>query len=176
MSCNNLPPDSNIEGLDWALGDQFYALSSPDLSERSTPRKIKLTWEVSPYHYTLSDGIRVRITATNAQLMPNKVFAYMLVPSEPDAAEKIGAFDHVCSSADLEDFPEDAPTGSSKWFRLDYVDVVLRSRAEVHAFLRDTAADVYALKNTLDLADRLNPVGELWIGGEPTSSSSSSGG
>jgi hypothetical protein len=44
----------------------------------------------------------------------------------------------------------------------------------VHAFIRDTAADVYTLKRTLDLADRLNPIGELWIGGVPSSSSSSS--
>lgn len=176
MTCNNLPPDSDIEGLDWALGNAFYALTAPDITEPSTPRKIKLTWHVSEYHYPSVDGIRVRITASGAELMPNKVFAYMLVPQTPGDNEKIAAFDHVCSSADLEEFPEDEPTPGAKpgWFRLDYVDVVLRSRAEVHAFLRDTASDVYSLKKTLDLADRLNPVGELWIGGAPTAGSSSS--
>lgn len=178
MSCDNLPPDSNIEGLDWALGEQFYALQQPAPGESATPRKIKLTWEVTEYRYPSIDGIRVKITAAAAELMPRKVFAYMLMPLEPGATERIGAFDHVCSSADLEEFPEDEPAPGAKpaWFRLDYVDVVLRSRAEVHAFLRDTAADVYTLKKTLDLADRLNPIGELWIGGRPTSSSSSSAG
>jgi len=176
MTCDNLPPDSDIPGLDWALGSAFYALAAPDVTEPATPRKIKLSWHVSEYHYPSIDGIRVRITATGAELMPNKVFAYMLVPQVPGDSEKIAAFDHVCSSADLEEFPEDEPTPAAKpgWFRLDYVDVVLRSRAEVHAFLRDTASDVYSLKKTLDLADRLNPVGELWIGGVPRLSSSSS--
>jgi hypothetical protein len=176
MTCDNLPPDSDIPGLDWALGDAFYALSSPDAADPSTPRKIKLTWKVSDYHYPSADGIRVQLTAVDAVLMPTKVFAYMLLQATPGETEKIAAFDHVCSSADLEEFPENAPAANTtpSWFRLDYVDVVLRSRAEVHAFLRDAASDVYALKKTLDLADRLNPVGELWIGGAPTASSSSS--
>lgn len=176
MSCNNLPPDNDIEGLDWALGDKFYAQPLPvPAPDPNTPRKIRLVWSVSDYHYPSVDGIRVRIEAPTAALMPHKVFAYRLVQAE-DSAEPVGAFDHVCSAADLEEFPEDAPLPDAKpaWFRLNYVDVVLRSRAEVHAFIRDTAMDVYTLKQTLDLIDRLNPVSELWIGGPPPGPSSSS--
>jgi hypothetical protein len=81
----------------------------------------------------------------------------------------------VCSPTDLEEYPEDEPIPEQRpeFFRLDYIDVVLRSRSEVHAFIRDVAEDVYTLKRTLDLTDRMLPGGEIWIGGEPVSSSSS---
>jgi len=177
MTCNHLPPDSDIEGLDWALGADYASPPMPaQIGEAATPRKIRLTWSVSDYHFHKSDGIRVRIEATDSELMPTKVFAYLLLPAQADAEERTGAFDHVCSPSDLEEYPEDEPIPNVRpeWFRLNYIDVVLRSRAEVHAFIRDTAADVYTLKRTLDLADRLNPIGELWIGGGPSSSSSSS--
>jgi hypothetical protein len=54
-----------------------------------------------------------------------------------------------------------------EWFRLNYVDVLLRSRAEVNAFIRDVVEDVQRLKTTLDTADTLLPGGQLWIGTPP---------
>lgn len=138
----------------------------------STARRIKLTWQVSRYYASSTDGngIRVRITASNANLMPTKIFAYMLMPVRPGDDFRVGAFDHVCSAVDLEEYPEDDPIPNVRpaWFRLEYVDVLLRSREEVDAFIRDVTNDVNALKATLDVSDDLLPGGMTWIGNPPT--------
>ena len=180
MACNNLPPDKDIVGLDDALGDNFANQPMPiEVGALSDTRRIKLTWSVSRYYYNGTDGLRVRIETSDAIDMPNKIFAYLLTPLQPGATERTGEFNHVCSPSDLEEYPEDEslPNHRPEWFRLAYVDVVLRSRTEVYAFIRDTASDVHQLKNSLDITDRVYPAGELWIGpkpAEPSSSSSSS--
>ena len=178
MSCNNLPPDSAVILLDSALGMNFYAPELPEPGTPATDRRVHLTWTVSRYNYHATDGIRVRIEADSANNMPAKIFAYLMQPLVPGESERVGSFDHVCSPTDLEEYPEDAPIPNQRpeWFRLDYVDVVLRSRTEVHAFIRDVADDVYRLKMTLDLMEHMLPGGEIWIGGEPGGSSSSSSG
>jgi len=132
-------------------------------------RRIKLNWSVSRYYAHTTDGIRVRIEASNANLMPAKVFAYQMLPIGPADAERAAMFDHVCSPSDLEEYPEDEPLPNVRpaWFRLNYVDVLLRSRTEVDRFIHDVTADVNSLKEVLDVADDLSPAGELWIGDPP---------
>jgi hypothetical protein len=92
-----------------------------------------------------------------------------MLPLKPGAETKVASFDHVCSPVDLEEYPEDEPIPNSRpeWFRLDYVDVMLRSRAEVEAFIYDVVEDVQRLKITLDTADTLLPGGQIWIGNPP---------
>lgn len=132
-------------------------------------RRVKLVWSVSRYRLESTDGIRVRITATDAALMPDKIFAYLLLPLKPAANERVGAFDHVCSPTDIEEYPEDAPVPNARpeWYRLNYVDVIVRSRSEVHDFIKNVVEDVQRLKDTLDLMDDLMPGGEAWIGTPP---------
>lgn len=132
-------------------------------------RRIKLSWQVSRYYASSTDGIRVRIEASDANLMPSKIFAYQMLPIGPAEAERAGVFDHVCSPSDLEEYPEDEPTTTLRpaWFRLDYVDVLLRSRTEIDAFIKDVTADVQGLKEVLDVTDNLLPAGEIWIGTPP---------
>ncbi len=163
--------------LNEAIGLNFYAPSPPVEPPTTDGRRINLTWAVSRYNYQTTDGIRVRITATDANLMPSKIFAYLLLPMKPGAGEREGAFSHICSPTDLAEYPEDDPIPGSRpeWFRLDYVDVHLRARSEVKAFIQDVVDDVQALKAALDLMDNLIPGGSIWIGGEPTDSSSSAG-
>lgn len=134
-----------------------------------TERNIKITWSVSRQYYNDIDGIRVRITATEATLMPTKIFAYLLRPLKPGSMEVVGAFDHICSAVDLEEYPEDAPIPDERpgWFRLDYVDVLLRSKEEVREFINSVLEDVQILKNTLDVGDELLPAGEVWVGAPP---------
>lgn len=132
-------------------------------------RRIKLTWAVSRYYAHSTDGIRVRIEASDSNLMPTKVFAYQMMPVGPADAERAAMFDHVCSPADLEEYPEDEPTTTLRpaWFRLNYVDVLLRSRTEVDAFIKDVTADVQGLKDVLDVTDNVLPAGTVWIGTPP---------
>lgn len=171
MSCN--PPASNddqIIELSDAINLNFYDPNiAPPGPQPDNGRRIRLTWQVSRYTIQTADGIRVRITASDAALMSDKVFAYLLLPLKAGAEEKSGAFDHVCSPTDLEEYPEDDPIPNSRpaWFRLNYVDVLLRSRAEVEAFIRDVVDDVQRLKNTLDLMDDLIPGGNVWVGSPP---------
>lgn len=133
-------------------------------------RNIHVQWSTSRYYMNDIDGIRVRIEADDATLMPTKIFAYQMLPVKPGETEPLAAFDHVCSVVDIEEYPEDAPDTNSRpaWFRADYVDVFLRSREEVRAFIAAVLEDIQILKNTLDIADDLQPAGEVWIGAEVT--------
>jgi hypothetical protein len=140
---------------------------SPPL--QPSARNVHLTWSVSRYFMNSIDGIRVRIEADDSNLMPTKIFAYQLMPVRPGELEGVGAFDHVCSSVDLEEYPEDAPLVNSRpqWFRMDYVDVLLRSREEVREFIKSVVEDVQILKNTLDVTEDIVSAGDLWIGAAP---------
>jgi len=129
-------------------------------------RNIHIQWSTSRYFINDIDGIRVRIEAPEATLMPTKIFAYQMLPVAPGADEQVATFDHVCSSVDLEEYPEDEATPNSRpaWLRTNYVDVFLRSREEVRAFVNAVLEDIQILKNTLDIADELQPGGDVWIG------------
>ena len=129
-------------------------------------RNIHVQWSVSRYFMNDIDGIRVRIETPEANLMPTKIFAYQMLPVRPGADEQLATFDHVCSSVDLEEYPEDeaAPNSRPAWLRTNYVDVFLRSREEVRAFVNTVLEDIQILKNTLDIADELVEDGDVWIG------------
>lgn len=139
-------------------------------------RRIHLTWATSAYRYNLTDGIRLRIEADEAEEMATKIFAYQTLPMTPATGERTAAFDHVCSPVDLEEFPEDEPLAQHRpqWFRLAYLDVLLRSVQEVDDYLADVIADVRSLKATLDTMDTLLPGDDLWIDDEAATDSSSS--
>ena len=175
MSCNSSAANDFVE-LDARLGLNFY---TPDLPppppEPDNPRTVHLVWSVSRYNYHDTYGIRVRITADSAINMSTKIFAYLMLPMKAGAGERVGAFDHVCSPVDLEDYPEDEPLAGHRpeWFRLDYVDVLLRSRTEVHDFIKAVISDVKRLKSTLNLTDNLLPGGHMWVGPEPEDPESS---
>lgn len=145
--------------------DPVIEPTPPTVSER----RIHLTWNVSRYYMNDIDGIRVRIEADSSNLMPTKIFAYQMMPFKPGEFEQVGAFDHVCSAVDLEEYPEDEPLLNVRpqWFRLNYVDVLLRSREEVRAFINSVMEDVQILKNTLDITEELVPAGDVWIGTPP---------
>lgn len=148
----------------------FYSRDiEPVLAIEETPRNIHLEWAVSRYDINDIDGIRIRITATEANLMPTKIFAYQMLPMRPGGTQQIATFDHICSSVDLEEYPEDAAVPNSRpaWFRLNYVDVMVRSREEAREFINSILEDVKLLKNTLDIADNLLPGGDTWIGQPP---------
>ena len=166
-------PDQNAPGqgvvtIANAITANFYDVE-PETPITESARSIHLTWSVSRYLTTDTDGIRVRIEADDSNLMPTKVFAYQMLPVKPGEEDRVGAFDHVCSPVDLEEYPEDQPLPNSRpaWFRLDYVDVLLRSRAEVKAFINSVVEDVQTLKTTLDITEELVPDGDLWIGQPP---------
>lgn len=174
MGCDSSSYGGLIE-LNEAIGLNFYIPEPPVSPPTPSGRRVQLTWAVSRYEYQGIDAVRVRIEAASANLMPAKIFAYLLLPMKPGAGEREGAFSHVCSPVDLAEYPEDEPIPGHRpeWFRLNYVDVHLRSRAEAKQFIQDVLDDVNRLKNTLDVMDTLQTGGTLWIGGAPEEDSSS---
>ena len=162
--------------LNETVGLTFYAPDPPPVTPSPSDRRAHVTWAVSPYHFNGTDGVRVRLEVTEANLMPAKLFAYILMPMMPGAGQREGAFSHICSPTDLAEYPEDEPLAGIRpeWFRLNYVDVHLRSRSEAKRLIQDIVDDVNALKNTLDLMDTLIPGGSVWVGGAPPEDSSSS--
>jgi len=100
-------------------------------------------------------GTRLVVTVTSASELSEKIFVYKEVPLNPNDSTTIAQFDHVASPADLEDFPEDAPIAGSdpSWFRLNKVDVVVRSRAIADELWDAILQDVTDLKTTLDRLD-----------------------
>jgi ethanolamine utilization microcompartment shell protein EutS len=137
--------------------------------DNSNPRSVRLQWAVSRYLVDGADAVRVRIEATEAIDMPTAIFAYLALPMKPEEVTLQGSFDHVCSAVDLEEYPETEPLPNSepKWFRLNYVDVLLRTREEAEDLVNGIVADVDSLKQALDRTENLVPGGDLWIGPGP---------
>lgn len=138
-------------------------------------RRIKIRWTTSRYVWQKHDGIRVRFDVVEAVEMADRIFAFRMRPMNPKTGRYAGFFSHVCSPPDLAEYPEDEPRvgDSPQWFRLAYVDVLIRSREEADAFITDVKADVCRLKRTLDIMDTLEPTGEATCGDFDSSSSSS---
>lgn len=132
-------------------------------------RGITIRWFASHYRVAdvnVIDGVRVRIEAECAIGMDSKVFAYRMLPLSPKTGEAVGHFSHVCSPPDLAEFPEDEPLVgyAPEWFRLAYVDVLIRSMEEAEDFINIVRADLRSLKKTLDRMDTVVPGGAEVIG------------
>jgi hypothetical protein len=125
-------------------------------------RKIKIRWATSRYVVGRHDAIRVRISVVCAEGLTEKIFAYRMLPKSPQTGSKRGFFSHICSPADIEDFPEDEPVATHvpPWFRLSYVDVLVRSETEAEAFIDDVRSDIRRLLTSLAAIDAVFQVGE----------------
>ncbi len=143
-------------------------------------RSIKIRWASSHYVYGQDDGVRVRFDVVCAGEMDTKVFAYRMLPLSPNGGAE-GFFSHICSPVDLEEYPEDGPLAgtSPEWFRLSYVDVLVRSVTEAEDFIAIVRDDVRRLVSTLNKMDAIFTGGTEVIGTEdcepvnPDSSSAS---
>lgn len=157
------------------LSHKIVAPANPD-------RYITIAWFSGADTGSNPQGIRIRIMAKDANEMTAKIFVYQVRPKNPNTGLYVGEFDHVGSPSDIEETPEDQPHTSHRpaWFRLDYVDLLVRSRSEAYDLLRSIIDDVYGLKHAYDAMDVLQPHGEQQIGNgppaTPSSSSSSSSG
>jgi hypothetical protein len=120
------------------------------------------------------DGFRFTLNVVSATMMPTKIFRYRVVPTKmqanasepPTAIELKGFFDGVCSPADLEDFPEDWPLQNARppWYRLDYIDLIVRSRTTCDQAYAAVLAEVQSLVDALDLLDKQEASPPIFIG------------
>lgn len=128
-------------------------------------RSISLKWGSSNYRIGMHDGVRVRIEVTCTTGITPNIFAYRMLPVSPDG-DVAGHYSHVCSPVDLEEYPAigPRPQDSPQWFRLAYIDVVIRSLTEMHNFIAAVQSDVSRLRATLEQMDQLRFMEEITIG------------
>lgn len=122
-----------------------------------------LKWNVSRYRLNVHDGIRVYAWIDDyGGLADGRVFAYLMKPVNPATLDRAGMFDHVCSPVDLDEYPADEPVPDSRpaWFRLNYVDVLVRSQYEADEFVEILRQDVQSIISTLKISQTLLPGGE----------------
>ena len=96
----------------------------------------KITLQLSHQRHFVAnhhDGYRIRIDAVDADGLDNAIFVYQTLPPRGDNEER-ATWVGVCGPPDLEDLPVDTPDPDDPEgrFRMDYVDVVLRSRSIAH--------------------------------------------
>ena len=152
-------------------------LSSVSSSEAPTyTRGVKLR-RLAQEHFTVNavTGFRFTVEALDPWLMPDEIFRFERRPWSP--ANEADFFDGVCSPADLEEYPPDAPDpgSASKFFRKKIIDLVFRSQSEADEAWDLIQEEVDVLVSTLNLMDRLTAAETVTIGNpSPADSSSSS--
>lgn len=136
---------------------------------------------LQPYFQAASsganNGFRFRVVVTDVGgLEDRKIFRYLQRPWRMDDAESILTFDGVCSPADLAEYRPDTPdpTRSPAFCRLDYVDLLFRSRGESDETWVMLQAEVTALLQALADGDSLDAAETIVIGDVSDSSSSES--
>lgn len=133
-------------------------------------RRIKLVSELqTTFTPNVTDSFRIRITASNGHLMPDKIFAWRLIPRQPGQSTLVAIFDHVCSSADLHEYPEDAPriNDAVPWFRLNYIDIEDTSKDRALATQAAVYADVAMTIASMNACDVLAAEPPVWFGYGP---------
>jgi len=115
-------------------------------------RKIKLTKQRTHQVRTDRDAQRLRVVASDGTNIDEHLFRYRMLPLDPSGSSLIAQFDGICSPDDLDNLPEDeASVGADPaWFRLDYVDLVVRAPETADELWDAIISDITILKNSLD--------------------------
>lgn len=120
------------------------------------------------------DGKRIRYQVTRADNIPGapdgEIFAYVAEPLDPgDPTTMRAQFSHVSSTVDLEEYPlnEPRPTDDPPWFRMNYVDVKVRSLSEVDLIIRDLESDIQCMMDSLAIQCEVIGEADLCFGDDP---------
>ena len=132
------------------------------------PYGLEITPIIQQYTAPYQDSIRLRVVITNSNGMTTKVFRYRALPLQPDDPNATLElhFDGVCSPVDLVEMPEDAPLQGADppWARLDYVDLLFRSRRDALEALTAIKGELTALVEAMEDSDNLSSMAAEWIG------------
>jgi hypothetical protein len=126
------------------------------------------------------DGFRFTMMITDGQLIPNEIFRYeplppgfqctpssiVIGPQGPQADTQCAIFNGVCSPVDLVEYPVGAPALGSNppYFRLNYIDLLFRSRKEAEDAIQDIKTDIARLIHSMNANDSLGPIARFWVG------------
>ena len=113
----------------------------------------------------VTDGFRIRITATDPHNMDENVFRYRQRPVNQDG-EELAACDGVCTVPEYEDLPVGSPSPDDpeRLFRLDYVDQTFATRDLAALGWKVYQQEVTALIDSLASGDTLTDPTEVRIG------------
>lgn len=108
---------------------------------------------VTAYPATIVSGVTSSggtVTATTISL--GKVFAIEEFPASADSTNSVYRFSHVCSPAEMVEFPEDAP-GENCYFRISNVRMLFDSVAIADSTADAVVGDIRQLKNEYNAMD-----------------------
>jgi len=151
------------EGADEVAFSSSSSLFSESLGAEISTREVVLIFNAI---VETADGFNIRAVANSATGLSKNLFRYIRHPLNPNDADRQDRFDGVCSPADIEDFPENAPFGyiDPKFFRLNYVDLVLETLEEAETFRAELIDEVEQLKSSYDRIDTFDEVTVYWLG------------
>lgn len=88
--------------------------------------------------------------------MSAKVFAIEVIPNSADPKNHNVRFSHVCSPAELNEFPEDTP-GDSCYFRVDSIEMMFDTYDMVDHVMQNMTSDIRKLVNALRELETAKP-------------------
>jgi hypothetical protein len=102
-------------------------------------------------------GFRLRIEARNPSNMSAAVFRYYKRPADTATGTSRSELSGVCSWPDLEELPEGAPAEDDvpQAFRLNYMDVVVRSAQLADEVWQIAQSEIQRLCDTITAGDDL---------------------
>jgi len=134
--------------------------------------RIKLTFQSPEVAKFLGrNTLRLRVTASNGEEMPDEVFLHQRTLVDTDTDEWQDEFVAICSPYDLSDYPVDEPTTEQfpAYFRKATADIYLPGISVFSEVKEDIEAQIRFLVQLLDKLEELDTVEEIWIPDEPSS-------
>ena len=120
-----------------------------------------------------TQGYRMKVTATEAEGLPNEIFVYQRFPLPDVNGNPVDGFVNIASPADLEEYLVGIigdPT--MPFYRLDTVDMVFRNEEQLQKAWVGIQADVNELIRSLICMQNLGLVEDIPFGTRASSSSS----
>jgi len=121
-----------------------------------------------------TQGYRMRVKVSQVSGVDDALFAYQVMPPAGGGTEYGAEFSHVCSPADIEEYPRDAPVSGKDFYRLTEIDIIFRNLKLLEDAWEKIQNDFTELVRTLENMDTLTLAEEVTFGSFPSSSSSSS--
>ena len=92
---------------------------------------------------TQNGAVSLTLTAVAFE-MSSKIFAIEVMPTSADAQAPYYRFSHVCSPAELIEFPEDEPMDNC-YFRTDSIELIFDTYDMVNPVIDNVEADIKKL-------------------------------
>lgn len=97
---------------------------------------------------TSAGTVKLALSCTASGMSP-KVFAIEVLPSSADETAPIQRFSHICSPAEMEEFPADDP-GENCYFRTDSIEMIFDTHKILDHVIANVESDIAKLVRELN--------------------------